>query len=374
MKSYLFLLIAFLHGLGSLSGLAAQAGFFNYQGRLQANDTPVHGSYDFRFLLFADSSGGDPIEDAVTLPAVEVSNGLFNVELNFGQDVFSGQQRWLEISVRPASVGSFTTLSPRQPINPVPYALTALKVPGLTGNALHAPGQGPQNAVVVDESGLVGIGTSTPQSKLHIVAKPDEGPPRVQSSGNSLSFGSGWDFYHGGIGVGYVGVPDVNAGFAPGELVLFGGPNNKVSLWPGQNRALTADLAGNVGIGTATPNANPSLATEARLDVRGNIRLGTGGQFLAAAGQENLRIVRGVVNAEGTIVEGSGFGVTSPRNGHFDLQFNPPFAGAPALTATAEYATEQPFDVMVKSVTSSRARVVVYQGNTTIHFIAIGPR
>jgi hypothetical protein len=43
--------------------------------------------------------------------------------------VFTGQLRWLQTGVRPgASLGAFTTLSPRQPLLPVPYALA---LPGL---------------------------------------------------------------------------------------------------------------------------------------------------------------------------------------------------------------------------------------------------
>jgi hypothetical protein len=54
---------------------------------------------------------------------VQVSNGYFSVELDFGANAFTGDARWLEIAVNCGS-GS-TTLSPRQALTPAPYALYA---------------------------------------------------------------------------------------------------------------------------------------------------------------------------------------------------------------------------------------------------------
>ncbi len=51
-----------------------------------------------------------------------VTNGLFTVLLDFGNQ-FPGTNRWLEIDVRTNGTGAFTTLSPRQSINPTPYAI-----------------------------------------------------------------------------------------------------------------------------------------------------------------------------------------------------------------------------------------------------------
>jgi hypothetical protein len=136
--------------------------------------------------------------------------------------------------------------------------------------------------VTLATNGNVGIGTASPVSKVHIVSEgPAASPPRLQSSGRGQNgaglggFQAGWDFYHGGTGKGYVGVPDTNASFAPGELLLFGGPNTKTSIWAGSQRSITVDTNANVGIGTANP--------QARLDVAGrtitNVLQITGGNF-----------------------------------------------------------------------------------------------
>ncbi len=88
-------------------------------------------------------------------------------------------------------------------------------------------------------TGNVGIGTSSPISKLHIISDASDLPSRLESSGTT-SFGAGFDFYHGATGKGYVGAPDSAAGFAPGELLMFGGAGTKISFWPGGASALSA--------------------------------------------------------------------------------------------------------------------------------------
>ena len=53
-----------------------------------------------------------------------VSNGLFTVTLDF-DSVFDGNDRWLAIAVKTNGAGSYTALTPRQPLTPTPYALYA---------------------------------------------------------------------------------------------------------------------------------------------------------------------------------------------------------------------------------------------------------
>ncbi len=102
---------------------------FTYQGRLLDGGKPANGPFDFRFRLFDAASGGSQVGTTVTLNDVQVTNGLFTVALDFGAGAFKGDARWLEIAVRPGnSTGAYTTLSPRQPLRPAPYALA---LPGL---------------------------------------------------------------------------------------------------------------------------------------------------------------------------------------------------------------------------------------------------
>jgi hypothetical protein len=99
----------------------------------------------------------------------------------------------------------------------------------------------------------VGLGTTSPASKFHIVSgAATVFPPRAESPGGN-SFTAGWDFYHGTTGKGYVGVPGPTANPGGGEMLLFGGASTKASIWTDGTRALTVDTSGNVGIGTASP-------------------------------------------------------------------------------------------------------------------------
>ncbi len=113
----------------TLTGQALPGNSITYQGRLTDAGSPANGTFDFEFTLFDAASGGFNIGNVVTKDDVTVSEGLFLVELDFGEDAFNGEARYLEIMVRPGnSSGIFTILSPRQPVAPTPYALA---LPGL---------------------------------------------------------------------------------------------------------------------------------------------------------------------------------------------------------------------------------------------------
>src|SRR5690349_19345815 len=114
----------------------AQGTTFTYQGRLTSGGTLASGSYDFQFILFDNDVGGNQQGVILTNTAIGVANGLFTTTLDFGAGPFSaGAPRWLEISVRTNNTGSFAALSPRQPLSPAPYAVTAGNVTGVIPGA-----------------------------------------------------------------------------------------------------------------------------------------------------------------------------------------------------------------------------------------------
>jgi hypothetical protein len=129
---------------------------FTYQGRLTDGGNPANGVYDFRFILYDASLGGDQVGLIITTEDLTVSDGYFIAQLDFGAGVFIGQARWLEIAVRPgASSDSYTILSPRQALTAAPYALYSQTAPwsGLSGvpagfadgvdnDTTYAPGTG----------------------------------------------------------------------------------------------------------------------------------------------------------------------------------------------------------------------------------------
>ncbi len=124
-------------GTGASTALSTS---FTYQGQLDSSGGPVNGDCDMAFRLYDEESGGNQVGSAITT-TVPVSAGLFTVNLDFG-DVFTGGGRWLAPVVRcPAGVGDYDTLSPRQPLSPVPYAMHATTVKQLVHDFVVAGGE-----------------------------------------------------------------------------------------------------------------------------------------------------------------------------------------------------------------------------------------
>ena len=104
----------------------------NYQGRLtDSGGVPLDGYYDMHFALYDSDADGTLLWGPEDQLAVPVSDGLFSVDLGGQTDggipnsVLAGDI-WLEITV------AGETLSPRERLGAVPYAMqasTALTVP-----------------------------------------------------------------------------------------------------------------------------------------------------------------------------------------------------------------------------------------------------
>ncbi|MBK8002241.1 MAG: tail fiber domain-containing protein [Verrucomicrobia bacterium] len=125
----------------------AQGTAFTYQGRLNHGANIANGSYDFRFALYDDATGGTTQGLILTKVDVPVSNGLFTVEVDFGNQ-FPGYSRWLELYVRTNGGGSYTLLTPRQPLTPTPYAVTAGNISGVLAASQLPTGVVTNGAVV----------------------------------------------------------------------------------------------------------------------------------------------------------------------------------------------------------------------------------
>ncbi len=111
--------------------VGAQTTTFTYQGRLQNAGAAFSGPAEFRFTLWDALEGGTQL--AATSPetiAGTVNGGLFTLPLDFGAEPFvAGADRWLQIALR-TGLGEFQVLTPRQPVVPTPYAITAAQVTG----------------------------------------------------------------------------------------------------------------------------------------------------------------------------------------------------------------------------------------------------
>jgi hypothetical protein len=94
----------------------------NYQGRLtDSAGEPLSGTYTMTFRLYDVVSGGAALDTDTN--TVEVTDGLFNTNIDFNQSYFDGRALWLGITV-----GGDEEMTQRQELKPVPYALSL--VPG----------------------------------------------------------------------------------------------------------------------------------------------------------------------------------------------------------------------------------------------------
>jgi hypothetical protein len=99
---------------------------FTYQGQLSDGGVPATGPCDFRFVLYDAQIGGSQVGPIQERAHVELSEGRFGVNLDFGASAFTGQARWLEVAVQCAADANYTTLG-RVALTAAPQALQSLQ-------------------------------------------------------------------------------------------------------------------------------------------------------------------------------------------------------------------------------------------------------
>jgi len=216
----LFIVLALSAGLPQVT---AQGTAFTYQGRLNNAGSAASGNYDLTFTLYATNSTGAVIAGPLTNAAVSLTNGLFTTLVDFG-NAFTGTNYWLEIAVSPNGADSFTKLSPRQQLTPVPYAIFAASAGNIAGTLPAGSLAGEYgNAVTLDNAAnsftgsFSGDGTSV--ANVNAVTL------------NGLASASFWQL--GG-----------NAGANPTNGAFLGTSDDlPLELWVNTNRALRLEYA-----------------------------------------------------------------------------------------------------------------------------------
>jgi hypothetical protein len=204
---------------------------FTYQGKLQKGASAYTGTADMVFRLYDLSAAGNQVGADVTLAGVTVSQGLFTVDLDFG-NVFDGTSMWLEVRVLTPGDADYTALAPRQLLAATPYAQHAMSAPsgGTTSN------------------------------------------PWVNSSGDLTYSGGG------------IGVLNGSSPFASGRGVFIegGSPNGYIFAFDysaGHTLPLILNSpGGNVGVGTTAPAARFDVVTGSGMGVHGTA---SGSQFVS---------------------------------------------------------------------------------------------
>ena len=353
----------------SFAGLAyspadAQSTAFTYQGSLDDAGAPASGLHDFRFRLFSVASGGTPIGSTLCVDNVSVVEGVFTVQLDFGAQFGTTEQRHLEIEVRKdtgltcGSATGFVVMSPRQQITVTPVAIHAN-----SAFALDAADGSPANAVFVDNNGNVGVGTTVPGTRLHVKGAGEglriDGDAAGAPNQSYVTFQDA-----NGVRTGYVG-----DGSLSDKSVYLNSDAGDVHLYTAVGAGLTAKSDGKVGIGTTAPAA--------KLDVRGDIKLGPAGEFQATSSGEKLRIIRGRVFSDGT-ANGSGFTSVRTSEGVYTVTFDQSFSfDVPAVTVTPEWVGTPLMPMVSVNSGSLTVRIFTVDGTPTnnwFSFAAIGRR
>jgi hypothetical protein len=333
----------------------------------------IDGAQTATFTLYDAATAGNALWTETK--TVSTANGVFVTALGdtteFPSSLAFDRAYWVGVKI-----GADPEMTPRLPLSSVPYALAL------------------PNVTIQRSNGYVGINTSSPAAPLHVV-----GNVLATSATTGGSAYLGTNYYDVGFvsvtddygrmmarmtSVPYTGNPsggrfDVlddagnlraglytdsgGTGILYGDVLQFTGElGDKVYLWGNNPDAsyglgvqssvlqIHADLpassvaigyggsadfhekvrvtgSGRVGIGTTSPTET--------LDVRGNVKLNSAGDMYASGGQENLYIVRGVVNSNGTTATGAGFTVTRTSTGHYTVTLtNGNMRQPPAVTVT----------------------------------------
>ncbi|MCX5636349.1 MAG: hypothetical protein NTX52_01475, partial [Planctomycetota bacterium] len=146
----LVLALAVLVWPAEVSKAAPMGMAFTYQVRLIDANSAADGLYDLQFKLYDANVAGAQKGSTINVNDLDVIDGYFTVEVDFGSDVFNGDARWLQIGIRPGELNDpnkYTILRPRQEVTPTPYALHTYGLSVIADNIFVGQGAGVSNTI-----------------------------------------------------------------------------------------------------------------------------------------------------------------------------------------------------------------------------------
>lgn len=335
--------------------------------------------YSVALALYTVPTGGAAVW--TDTKSVHVTRGLFSTALG---DT-SGDPLPADFSVAyfvGVKFGTDPEMAPRVPLQGVPYALFAESVAdnSVTSSKLASDAgslaKATAGSMLVAAGGNVGVGVTNPQVNLDVLSSTVGGgihitgvAPNGPILGLTELDATGTIYSRRG----FLGLALMDGQWSDdavnGDIVLR--TNNKLIFQNGSAGSAMVISGNNVGIGTGTS------AISAPLEVHGDIRLGSTGQFQAVAGSGALRIVSGSVNANGT---SAGLGFTSTRIGlgRYRITFNTAFSGNVNTTATGTSPTTYVY-ITIVGETQSQVDIDTFNGSGAsadepFDFNSIGPR
>lgn len=259
-------------------------GSITYQGRLERDNAPITGPIHLRFRLYnsatANNTGGgacgvagQPCLWQSAELTVQAAQGIFSADLSPGMEVFTGGQKlYLEVQVES------DTLSPREPLSSVVYALVSKKLEDGAAVIVTTLTAGYQVYLATNTGSSVGIGgTIRPGTKLTVdgdIEMINGGVIRYPDGSSQPSA------LIGGVVGGITSSADAtivaNTDSSGSDNILFGIPN---VVGAGEKARITN--SGDFGIGTPVPMG--------RLDVNGSLYVGNEGIYDRVDGEVNIK-------------------------------------------------------------------------------------
>ncbi len=334
MKRSFSVFTIFILMLSTLPLLAAGPGtdspLIPYHGYLESDGIPAMGPYDFYIeLLDGDNMGADAfwIDEFKNIPVVAGEFSLIlGSESVFSRDSFFTDNIQLKISLRPAASGDFVALNGTQRLLQVPFSA---RTEGRIKGDLYV--EAPSGVFEFAGTDLKLWGTGRCGELSDEDCRAENRRALVHGTGDKLILNYDGDYKHG---------VEIHS---------------------------TVKITNNLEVsGTAKINDKP-----------------------IPVGEESLRIVRGIIQGDGTIRAGAGFSVNHTGIGFYNINFVPDFVSIPTMTVTQWYESDDHLhfgdvggdtrdncSIVYLDRTAARIKCGDNTGsanNRWFHFIAIGP-
>lgn len=234
LRSIRNLTLTLLLSLLCFNAAQAQTTSFTYQGKLVDNAVAANGTYQMQFILFDAPVGGNQVGQIFTTSNVQVVDGIFTVDMDFGANALSGANRYIQIAVFSPTANSFVALNPRQLMTSAPYAIKALNAEAAqTANDSH-------NLGGVPAAGYV----RTTDPRLSDPRDPNPGSGNYVQNRASVQAGANFNIAGNGTVGGILSGDTVNS-FSQYNI-----GNSRVLSVAGTNNTFTGFGAGTVNTGT----------------------------------------------------------------------------------------------------------------------------
>lgn len=305
-----------------LVGGVAEAAPISYQGVLEDGGSAADGVYDMRFTLAESAVFGVALQ-MIEVDDVVVSDGLFEVEIDFDDAFFDGSDRWIAVQVEG------TSLSPRQQVNYTPYAIRAtssqqanlaldLRVPWVVFNDMDVvdatssrgvPIRGYMSNNFLSNPGVLGETESSATDAAGVLG--------LANSRSDASPAVGVRGISDGTGVLGAGVHGLHRGSGSGVIGDNLGAGNGVSGFSGTGRGVLGSSPNGTGIfGTSTNGFGVHASSSTESGVRSTTSSGEaavygshglgGTAFYGATDEFGLEAFNIGTPGEGTAIEGVG--------------------------------------------------------------------